>query len=108
MMTNSMPFVTTDEDGETAYTEGHIEPPERFVRALIANAVYDGWDVDFADLDRDSMAADVQYIWWRERFPDDEFGEKCAADDLGAIPLTMVENLYEHIFNGTTGSIYRV
>ena len=90
----TIPWVTTDEDGETAFASGHIRPPERFIRSLFASAAYDGWDDDMGNLDRQKMAERVTYTWWRERFPDDEAGEKCKEGDPDAEAITSLYDLY--------------
>jgi len=81
----TVPFVTTDEDGEVAYAVGHWDR-RWFIQALWDNAKMDGWAEQLEDVDRKWL--NPRHTYRAERFPDDEAMPECPPDTVGAVRFT--------------------
>lgn len=80
-----IPWVQEDESGSWVGCTGHVEP-QRFVKAVQASAVYDGWwDSDFPIV---IAPEDVRQTWRYDEGPDTERMPECDADHPGAVPFT--------------------
>lgn len=80
-----VPFVTTDEDGDTAYAVGHWDR-KWFIQALYDNARLDGWEVSLEICDKRTLR--VRHTYRAERFLGDELMPECPFDTPGATPFT--------------------
>jgi hypothetical protein len=80
-----VPYVSTDEAGETAWAVGHWDR-QWFLQALYDNARLDGWSDQLASVYRPALQ--ITHTYRAQHTPDDDVMPVCAPDDPDAVRFT--------------------